>query len=143
MMPYDSKWKCIGRGFAGWHASAVDCSSSGGTLEGYLEKAEENALVYDAEESDSEAFINHVMRGPILCHRLSPDEDDKFTDADRKAAARIMPALGGGFKTLAALSQSKSYSGLDKVGIGIYERLLLQIPGIKIGRVVTGRVVWR
>jgi hypothetical protein len=142
-MPYDTKWTCLGRGLAGWHASARDCSSSGGTLEGYVENAEENALVYDADEADEGAFIKHVLSGPMLSHSLHPDADDKFTDADRKAAARMMPALGGGFKTLAALSQSESYSGLDRVGIGIYERLLLQIPGIKIGRVVTGRVVWR
>jgi len=137
-----TKWKCIGRGLAGWHASAVDCSSSGGTLEGYVEKAEEGAFVYDADAADEEAFTRHILSGPMLCHLLPPDGDDKFTDSDRKAAARMMPGLGGGFRTLAILSQNKSYSGLDKVGIGIYANLLRKIPGMKIGKVKEGRVEW-
>lgn len=148
------EWFVIGRGFNGWHAKGVEVSSSGGQLdpytywtgakcEGYLAGAVEGCLVYDAKDADATAFTRFVLSGPMVDPSLPPDGDDKFTDEDRAAAARMLPALGGAFKTLAAWSQSPTYGGMDKVGVGIYEKLLSEIPGVKLGRVVNGKVVWR
>ena len=54
----------------------------------------------------------------------------------------MAPVLQGEFKTLAALSQSRAYTGLDYVGVGIYKDLLRKVPGMKIGHVLNGKVVW-
>jgi hypothetical protein len=34
------------------------------------------------------------------------------------------------------------FGALDSVGVGIYERLLRRLPGIRIGRVTGGAIVW-
>lgn len=147
------RWAVIGRGFNGWHATGVDVSSSGGDLNpytywtgaavpGYLAEAIEGALVYDASEADSVAFTRHVMNGPMVNPALAPNEVDRFTKADRDRALQMAPALGGGFKTLAVLAQSEKFTGLDRVGVGVYEGLLRKIPGVKIGKVVKGKVEW-
>ena len=148
------EWYVIGRGKAGWHATGKNVSSSGGQLNpytycsgascpGYLAGAVEGCLVYDAQDADTAAFVRHVLSGPMVDPTLGDYEDDKFTDADRKALDRMMPGLEGGFKTIAALAQSPTYGGMDKVGVGIYEALLAKIPGIKIGRVKNGVIEWR
>lgn len=142
-MPFDQKYKCIGRGLAGWHAKADDCSSSGGDLKSYLEKAEEGCLVYDAEEADERAFIKHVLEGPMLDTKLPLGSEDRIDDAFRERAAKMLKGLGGGFKTLVARAIiDKGYTGLDSVSIDIYEYILRTIPGIKIGHVKDGKVVW-
>jgi hypothetical protein len=60
----------------------------------------------------------------------------------RETAAFMAPALGGAYQTLAIMAQSRQYSGLDSVGVGIYRELLRAIPGIKIGTVRDGAIVW-
>lgn len=149
----DSKWQVIGRGFNGWHATGVDVSSSGGQLDpyeywtgvkcsGYLAEAAEGALVYDAQDADAGAFTSFVMRGPMVSPALPPDGVDRFSKADRETALRMAPALGGGFKTLAVMAQSEQFSGMDRVGVAVYESLLRKVPGVKIGKVHNGAVVW-
>jgi hypothetical protein len=147
------RWAVVGRGFNGWHAQGIDVSSSGGQLDpyeywtgekvaGYLAEAIEGALVYDAEKADPVAFTRHVMGGPMVNPALAPNEVDSFTKADRDTALRMAPALGGGFKTLAVIAQSEKFTGLDRVGVGVYEGLLRKVPGVRIGKVVKGKVEW-
>jgi len=147
------RWAVIGRGFNGWHATGVDVSSSGGNLDpytywtgapvpGYLAEAVEGALVYDAEKADPKAFIALVMSGPMVNPALPPDGVDRFSKADRDNALRMAPALSGGYQTLAVLAQSDKFTGLDRVGVAVYESLLRTVPGVKIGKVVKGAVRW-
>lgn len=142
-------WTVIGRGFNGWHASSPGCSSSGGDIDpmfgrdGYLAEAQDGALVYDASESDADAFTRHVMSGPMLDCSIDPEAVDKFSTEDRETALRMAPGLSGGYKTIAVIAQSPTFNGLDRVGVAVFERLLWAIPGIKIGRVVKGSVVWQ
>lgn len=149
----DKRWAVIGRGFNGWHATGVDVSSSGGQLDpytywtgapvaGYLAEAIEGALVYDAEAADPNAFVKLVMNGPMVNPALPLDGVDRFTKADRDAALRMAPALGGGYKNIAVLAQSEKFTGLDRVGVGIFESLLRKVPGVKIGKVQNGAVCW-
>lgn len=148
-----NQWSVIGRGFNGWHAQGGGISSSGGDLvdrpwhaggvqTGYLTDAVEGALVYDASEADTSAFVKLVMNGPMVATHLPPDAVDRFSMADRDAALRMAPGLGGGFKTLAVLAQSETFTGLDRVGVAVYEKLLRQVPGVKIGKVKAGAVCW-
>lgn len=144
-------WHVIGRGFNGWHATGIDVSGSGGNLEpytysgkpvpGYLAEAVEGALVYDAEAA-GDAFVRHVMNGPMVSPKLPADGVERFSQKDRETALMMAPALGGGYQTLAVMAQSESYSGLDRVGVGVFAGLLRQIPGVKVGKVVKGAVVW-
>ena len=128
------KWYVIGRGFSGWHATGVNVRSSGGYLErmpwmkddesSYAESAVEGALVYDARhlESDTDAcntFIDHVVKGPMCDPSLSLDGANRFV-----------------------AHEDKPYGALDHVGMGIFETLLRNVRGIKIGHVRNGRVVW-
>ena len=145
-------WHVVGRGFNGWHAQGVDVSGSGGNLDpytycgkpvsGYLAEAIEGALVYDAEKADPAAFTRHVMSGPMVSPALPSDGVERFSQADRAAALRMAPALGGGYQTLAVMAQSEKFTGLDRVGVEVFAALLRQIAGVKVGKVVKGKVCW-
>ena len=153
-----TRWYVIGRGFAGWHAEGINVSSSGGNLmpytywtgeqcTGYLAEAAEGCLVYDAEhlekdDAASDAFMHLVISGPMVKPSLQPDETDRFGDSERETALMMSPALGGAFKTYALAAQYEEFTGLDYVGVGVYEALLRKVPGIKIGHVHNGSVVW-
>jgi hypothetical protein len=147
------QWAVIGRGFNGWHATGVNVSSSGGSLDpytywtgekcqGYAGEAIEGALVYDASEAEGAAFIAHVMSGPMVDPGLPPEGIDRFSQASKDTALLMAPALGGGYQTLAVLAQSEKFTGLDRVGVAIFEGLLRKVPGVKIGKVHNGAVAW-
>lgn len=144
-------WRIIGRGKAGWHAkNGEHVSSSGGFLDRlpwmgdtyrtYLDGAAEGCIVYDAEHADDDAFARLIISGPMVEPSLAPDAVDRFSD--RYGAASMMPGLSGSFATIAALAQSDHYTGLDYVGIGVYRRLLATVPGMRLGTVRNGAVVW-
>ena len=158
-MQVKKEWLIIGRGFAGWHAKSVDCSSSGGDLlpytfwtgekcAGYLAGALEGCLVYDAADMERTpegraAFTQFVCSGPMVDLSLAPDGVSRFGKEDREAAARMLPGLSGGYATLAAIAiADETYSGLDSVGIGVYESLLRKLPGMRVGHVREGVIVW-
>jgi len=143
----DTKYDIIGQGFAGWHAKAKNCSSSGGTLAKYLTEAREGALVYDASKSDYNAFCKLVISGPIVRPDLPPGTVKRFGDEDAEAARRMLPGLSGGFEVIAAkaiaeVKSGKKFSSLDEISTDLFESLLREIPGVKIGRVVNGAVEW-
>ena len=151
------RWHVVGRGLAGWHVCGVDAdgnsvSGSGGDLEdrswpsgfcaGYVSEAVEGALVYDGEEADDGAFIDFVVSGPMVDPKLSPDGVRRFGETERRPAARMLVGLQGAYAVMAAAAQDERYGGLDSVGVGVYERLLRGVPGVKIGHVRGGKVVW-
>lgn len=137
------EYKIIGRGFNGWHAEYDQGSLSGvASAERIAKEAVDGALVYDASESDFNAFYELVMSGPMVDTRLADDEVDRFSKADRDTAAMMAPALGGEFQQLALLAQDEKYSGLDRVSVKIYEGLLRKVPGVKFGRVQDGKIIW-
>ena len=155
MQEQEHKWQVIGRGKAGWHAKSLACSSSGGELEqrryasgavspgpGYAAEALDGALVYDAEQADEAAFRDFVISGPMLDLHLPPGGVRRFGAEGRETARRMLPGLAGAYRTLAAVAQSESYTGLDQAGLGIWERLLRAIPGVRFGRVRSGQVEW-
>jgi len=134
-----AQYKIIGRGKASWHADAGTVehgnigyngggtyttreSSNGGTLEGYAAEAVEGCLVYDAEGADADAFIDHVYKGPMV-------DVDLPAGCMRKALSDKVESFTGA-------------SSIDHVALDVFEELLRQIPGMKFGKVVKGRVVW-
>jgi hypothetical protein len=144
------KWQVIGRGFAGWHAKAVGVTGEGGTLEdrdypggriaGYASEADDGALVYDGQACGDE-FVRHVINGPILSLELAPDAYERFSE--RHALSLVADGLGGGFQALAAKALAdETWTGFDRVGVGIFEGLLRRIPGMRLGRVHGGEVTW-
>lgn len=152
-----TEYRLIGRGFNGWHASGISrgnkVSSSGGSLlpeswwaggmtTGYLQQAAEGCLVYDAAQADESAFIRLVLKGPMCDPTLEPFEVNGFSEQDRVIAQSMLPGLEGSYKTLALVAQSRTYSGLDYVGVGIYEELLRKVPGVRIGHVKQGAIEW-
>lgn len=139
-----TRWSIIGRGLAGWHASAADeysTRSSGGDLErlpwytekhrSYLEDAAPGCLVYDARpcEADpvaAEAFIRMVIGGPMVDPSLPPGtytEPFEYPKVPRPVNGTAMRAL-------------------HSVATDVYESMLRQIPGIRIGHVKGHRVEW-
>lgn len=135
-------WREIGRGAGGWHANRHNCSSTGGSLEGYLKDAEEGCLVYDGKGANLAKWVHLVVSGPMVGHNLPPGTVDRFSDKDREAARTMLPGLSGGFEKLALAAQHPKFTGLDQVALDVYEGLLRQVPGVRIGHVVGGQVVW-
>jgi hypothetical protein len=143
MNSWNTPYGVIGRGKAGWHAAAHNVSSSGGTLDGYLAQAAEGALVYDADGADYDAFSDLVISGPMVDPGLAPGTVRRFTDGETAQAMCGPGGLEGAFKSLAMAAQSPTYSGLDSVACDVYATLLATVPGVKIGYVRAGAVVWR
>jgi len=146
------EWYVIGRGLAGWHASGINVSSTGGDLEprawwaggmttGYLAEAVDGCLIYDASEADARAFTAFILSGPMVDPKLQPGEIARFTD--QAAAARMAPLMSGGFKTLATRAATdRDFHGLDSVSVSVYRGLLAAVPGMKLGTVQGGVIVW-
>lgn len=138
-----NKWNVIGRGLNGWHAKAPNVRGSGGTFESYLSQAVDGALIYDASEADVGAFTKLVLSGPMVDPSLAPNEVDRFGKRDRETALAMAPMLAGCYQAYAlAAGTDREFSGLDTVGVGIFEALLRTVPGIKIGRVLYGQATW-
>ncbi len=118
-------WHVIGRGFNGWHATGINVRSSGGDLmpytywtgaacAGYAAEAVEGALVYDAKH-------------------LRDDQD---------AALAFVKHVVTGPMLKPELTEDEGQTAFSFVTVKTFESLLRQIPGIKIGRVINGNVVW-
>src|SRR5262249_41280187 len=137
---WNQPYGIIGRGKAGGHAAAHNVSSSGGTLEGYVARARDGALVYDADGAEYDAFVDLVISGPMVDVDLPAGAVKRFTDGE--TAARMVDGLEGAFKTLAVLAQDARFGGLDYVAVDVYEALLGRVPGVKIGHVRDGVVIW-
>lgn len=124
------KWKIIGRGFAGWHASVHNISSSGGQLlpytywtgekcEGYAEQAEEGCPVYDAQPCEQYPELEHAFRRLIVSGPVP-----KVDLEDQGEAAYIHA------------------HALDYIPLAEFFRRLRRIPRIKFGVVKHGQVEW-
>lgn len=133
------RWAVIGQGKNGWHAKGENVSSSGGTLEEYLKEAFEGALVYDASGADTAKFVSFVVNGPMVDPKLGISEVNKFNLHDNMR--NMLPALGGGFKTIAQ-NTLNGYCSLDTVGVGVFKELMKEIPGMKLGHAHSGKVIW-
>ncbi len=146
-------WRIVGRGLAGWHASGVEegnrVSSSGGSLEEYVAEAVEGAPVYDAEDADAGAFVHFTMAGPMDDATLPPGKVKLFKEREKLAA--MLPALGGGFKTIGMMGLAREpgegkYEGLgsiDSVATDVWiEMLRRHVSGVRFGMVSGGRVEW-
>ena len=135
-------WTLIGRGWVGWHAdggrsawsTSRGVSSSGGTLDGYLVEAREGCLLYDASEADEAAFRRLVIVGPMYGPDLAPWGWSSLS-VNGELSAMFQPVTVEALATLGIRSFSL-------VGTALYEALLRQVPGIKIGRVEAGEAVW-
>lgn len=139
----DSQWHVVGRGFAGWYAEGIDVSSSRGTLERYLRDAADGALVYDADhlqdDDDRRAYVSFVVNGPMVDPKLAPGTVNSLTRGERQVAGMMTGpgGLQGEFRTLALMAQDETYSGLDRVAVDVYERLLrAACPNVRFGRVM-------
>jgi hypothetical protein len=76
---------------------------------------------------------------------IPPDGERRFSDCSKRIAAHMLPGLGGAYKTLAeaATDPQAGYTSLDFVGVEVWFKLLREaVPGIKIGRVRDGMIVW-
>lgn len=141
------RYSIIGRGHAGWHAQGFGWQSnpvrsSGGSLGDYLKDAVDGALVYDAIDAPYEDLYRICVRGPMCDPSLEPNGVRKFSGELRQVALRMVPGLSGAFQALALASQSEQFSGLDSVGVGVFEAVLRELPGIRIGHVKDGAVAW-
>jgi hypothetical protein len=121
----------IGRGLAGWHSQGVhegnSCSSSGGTLEGYLKDARDNTPIYDASDCNEDQFITFVFRGPLIDVRLEPGQIRKLF------SGTTMTYQAGG-----SVIDSSSYVAVD-----VFLDLLHQcVPGVRFGIVRNGKAIW-
>lgn len=138
----------IGRGKCGWHASGISrwgtFSSSGGELAKYASEAPEGCPVYDAREADTDAFASLIISGPMVDARLSAGEIKPFGEKEKRAALGMLGpgGLSGGYETLVAMAIA-GLGSLDSVAPDVYIQLLREkVPGVRIGRVEEGRVIW-
>ena len=134
----------IGRGMCGWHSNGLSdgnkCSSSGGTLEHYLNEAVDGTLIYDAKEADTRAFTSFVMSGPMVDPTLPAGQISRF--GEHKALLGMLPGLQGEFKTLGIMTLAE-ISSLDYVATDVFMTMLRElVPEVKVGKVVNHHIVW-
>lgn len=115
----------IGRGKAGWHAQLKNISSSGGSLEKYVSEAMENCLVYDADSVDYDTFWDIVVKGPMVDTSLPEKTVKKFIENETRQ-----------------VTDQEQFRAFDSVSLDVYETILRQLPGMRIGRVNHGQVTW-
>lgn len=135
----------IGRGKAGWHSSGISegnqCSSSGATLEKYLEEATDGTVIYDVKEVDISVFTEFVYKGPMFNPLLEKYVIDcGFIDkSEYKTLFGIIPPKGCKLSSM-KMDEIKAF---DFVGLDVYVYLLKEkLPGIKIGVVTNHQIVW-
>lgn|SRR5574337_180447 len=136
----------IGRGKVGWHSDGLShgnkCSSSGGTLEGYLSEAQDGTLIYDALEADQGAYVDFVIKGPMVDPTLPEGAISKFGSQDKAALLGMLPALSGAFIPVAVLALA-DIGSMDFVAPDVYVQMLREkVPGAKVGKVHNHQVVW-
>ena len=136
-------YQVIGRGKAGWHASGryawgdtpdrvSDCSSSGGTFDGYVTQAEPGALVYDADASPYDVFARLVISWPMVKHGLGAYQWESIGRCGEYYGPYDLDAM-----------KQAGIHGLTYIGIGIFEALLRRVPNLRIGYVTDpGIVTW-
>jgi hypothetical protein len=140
---FSTDWDLVGRGFNGWHASTEDDSSVGCSFDVYLAQAKEGALIFDAADADRECFVRFIMRGPMCSPGLLPGTTEKFSENYSESAERMLPGLSGGFEgTVSRALNDKTYRGLDRVSLDIYENLLMTVPGMRVGHKRADKVEW-
>jgi hypothetical protein len=142
----DRKYVVIGRGKSSWHSDFIEggnkSSSSGGTLEGYLKEASDGTPIYDAIESDYATFAKWIYSGPMIDVFLEPGQISKFNEQQTKTLLGMLPALKGGFDTLAVMALA-DISSLDYVAVDVYLTMLRErVSGVKFGTVQGGKVIW-
>lgn len=118
---WSQPWQIIGRGFAGWHAQAVNLRSSGGTLEKYISEAAPGCLVYDATDANDEAFTRWTYAGPMRDPAVPAGTVDSYDPARTVATARSLDSI----------------NPADWLA-----RLRDEVPGVATGRIVEGRIAW-
>jgi hypothetical protein len=136
----------LARGKNGWHAQLLGAwgkaSSSGGSLEDYLGDAIEGCPCYDADEADYDAFLDVIFKFPMVDATLKAGEIKRFNNGDKETLVAMLPGLGGDFKTIGKMVLS-GFSSVDYVAADVYLQLLKdKVPGIKIGHVSQGKIVW-
>lgn len=124
-MRQKENYTVIGRGKAGWHARVANISSSGGSLEKYASEAAENCLVYDADSVDYDTFWDIVVNGPMADTNLPEKTVKKFIENETRL-----------------VTDQEQFRAFDSVSLDVYETILRQLPGMRIGRVNHGQVTW-
>ena len=141
-------WKLIGKGKSGWFAESKNCHSSSydpreSRLLKYLSESDEDVLIFDASNCDITEYTEFVYNEPMVDFSLEPNETERFGSKKNLETVKFMlPGLQEMFRTLAVLSLDDKFSGLDSVGIAVYESLLRKLNGMKIGHVVDGEIQW-
>jgi hypothetical protein len=140
---FDTKWEVIGRGLRGWHATSSESSSCGSALGDYVENAKEGAIIYDAIDVDEKVFIKFVMNGPVCSPGLPPGTNERFRTELLDSAKRMLPGMEGIWKDQLSMAiNNPDYCGLDRVSPDVYEEFLRKVPGMKVGHIREGKIVW-
>ena len=147
------KFRIIGKGQSGWHASSCKSSLSSydrspAELFKIAADAEEGCPVYDASGADSAAFVSWVLSGP-MCDVSLPDEGiDRFTREEKNLGLAMCGpgGLSGGFEVMiqqAVREDDRELGSLDSLGRSAWlAELRKRVPGVRFGRVQSGAVIW-
>jgi hypothetical protein len=127
-------WAVIGKGFSGWHANGKtygNCKTNTSTydpseacLVRFAIDGEEGALVYDASGSDEEEFTKLIISGPMV-----------NVDLPSQSCQRL-------FEEVTPYSTEVKLSSIDYVSPDVYREMLSKIPGVRLGHIEGGKVVW-
>jgi hypothetical protein len=135
---YSTSWKLIQRGHAGWYAKADNVSSSGGSLNAYVNEAVNGATVIDSENVPFEKVAELAISGPLVDTSLPVNTVSKFTDFG--TLRRMMPGLEGDFN-IVGKAVLTGLSSFDKVSLDLFVNLYRD-AGAKVGKVIDGKIVW-
>lgn len=131
----------IGRCLAGWHFtyqekysdSSCKISSTGGSLEFYLNQAPDGTLVYDSAHCEEQAIFDYTFKGPMHDPCLDPISGKNKADWTDKPILG-MPGASGETMTF----KEASYVGSE----AFLQYLKETVPGIKTGKVFNKEIIW-
>ena len=141
-----SKVQLLHRFLNGWHGEYLTDSGGCGSATYYsndldycLKDAAEGCVIIDKSECGDDG-VSFVLNGPMVNLQLPENTIKKFNA--RKTAELMLPALGGGFQSLAKKAvEDKKWSGLDYISLDLYINAWRSL-GAKIGQYKGGKVDW-
>lgn len=106
----------IGIGWRGWHGKGKGVS----------------VTTYDATPAGGEGLAKECVDGALV-YDASQADDDAFAKLVVNGPM-VNPSMDP--------DEAEGYGSFDYVGINVYRRLLSEVPGMRLGTVQSGKIVW-
>jgi len=126
LMQHSEAWTVGGIAKVGVYFSRLTSTGGSASLSGYdtkvearLHQLEDGGVFIDKRLVPESVLVDGVCNGPMLDLALPPQKVEPFAHDDN--LAMMLPGLGDGFRTLAALRLSdRKWRGFDSMGLDVH-----------------------